>query len=191
MVRKPAAYAVAAVAALAAGSMAILLIPDFDSAAVTPAAVAVAVAAPPALVASAPAAPAAAPVAVAPAPIAAPAQPERDDFKNWSSDVAKLPKDLGEMGPSLKLGLDSARNNDMAFCFRELENGGNGTRATDFVLYLDAREDAIDVIDAKVARPGALPPSVVDCARDVLRGLEVKVFFAVPGHYSYIYEIEA
>jgi hypothetical protein len=130
-----------------------------------------------------------APVVVAPAPIAT--KPQRDAFRNWSDGVAVLPKDLGEMGPSLKLGLDQARNNDMAFCFRELENGGRGSRGADFVLYIETREDAVDVVEARVARPGALPPSVVECAREVLRGLEVKVFFAVPGQrFSYVYEVE-
>jgi hypothetical protein len=191
MVRTAAKYAFAAVAVIAAGSVALIWNHDSDAAALAPAPAAAPAAAPAVLEAIAPAAPTPAPVVSAPAPVAAPAQPERDDFKNWSSDVAKLPQDLGEMGPSLKLGLDSVRNNDMAFCFRELEDGGNRSRATDFVLYLEAREDAVDVVDAKVARPGALPASVIDCAREVLRGVEVKVFFAVPGHYSYIYEIEA
>src|SRR5690242_13622082 len=56
-------------------------------------------------------------VVVAPALAAA---PRGDAFRNWSGSVAVLPGELGEMGPSLKLGLDSARNNDMAFCFRDL-----------------------------------------------------------------------
>jgi hypothetical protein len=120
---------------------------------------------------------------------------ERDDFKNWSASVAKLPGDLGEMGPSLKLGLDNARNNDMAFCFRELKGdaGAAGkTLATDFMLYIETRDGAADVVGAKVARPGALPPSVQECCLQVLRGLEVKVFFGTPGQrYAYIYEIEA
>lgn len=139
--------------------------------------------------APAPAEPRPARAVVAPAPVAQ--GPQRDEFRNWSDGVAVLPKDLGEMGPSLKLGLDDVRNNDMAFCFRTLENGGSGSRATDFLLYIETREDAVDVVEARVARPGALPPSVVECAREVLRGLEVKVFFAVPGkRFSYIYEVE-
>jgi hypothetical protein len=102
------------------------------------------------------------------APVAAAVapQPERDAFAKWSSDVA--------------------------FCFRDLVDGGRGSRATDLMLYLQTREDAVDVVEAKVARPGALPPSVVECAREVLRGVEVKVFFATPGQrFSYLYEIEA
>jgi hypothetical protein len=117
---------------------------------------------------------------------------ESRDFQNWSAKVAKLPGELGEMGPSLKLGLDAARNNDMAFCFRDLKGVASGTLATDFMLYLETRDGAIDVVGAKVARPGTLPPSVQECCLEVLRGLEVKVFFGTPGQrYAYIYEIEA
>jgi hypothetical protein len=120
---------------------------------------------------------------------------KRDEFQNWSTSVAKLPGDLGEMGPSLKLGLDAARNNDMAFCFRELDAADRAPRkilATDFMLYLESRDGVVDVVGAKVARPGSLPPAVQECCLEVLRGLEVKVFFGTPGqHYSYIYEIES
>jgi hypothetical protein len=193
-VRNAVKYALIAVVLIAGGSITLLLTRDSDASALAPRA-APEVAIPPAIEASAPAAPAPRPIAVAPAPApaAAPApEQEREAFKNWSASVALLPKDLGELGPSLKLGLDNARNNDMAFCFRDLEQSGRGTLATDFVLYLESREDTIDVVDAKVARPGTLPPSVLECCRDVLRGLEVKVFFAVPGQrFSYIYEIEA
>jgi hypothetical protein len=182
----------AAIAVLAAGSSALLAMAP-GAAAQPAAAPSSGEAAPIASQPSAPAAPTAAPVVSAPPPAAAPApQPARDDFKSWSSEAAKLPQDLGRMGPSLKLGLDQARNDDMAFCFRDLEDGGRGSRATDFVLYLEARDGAVDVVEAKVARPGALPASVIECARDVLRGLEVKVYFAEPGRrFSYVYEVEA
>jgi hypothetical protein len=201
-VRTAVKYAVTAVVVIAIGSAIMLLTRDSDASALT-ARAAPSAASPPALEASAPAAPepapiavapAPAPIAIAPAPVAAPApQQERDDFKNWSDTVAHLPQDLGDVGPSLKLGLDEVRNKDMEFCFRNMEPGGRwSTRATDFVLYLESREDAVDVIDAKVARPGALPPAVLECCRDVLRGLEVKVFSAVPGQrLTYVYEIEA
>ena len=186
-------YALVAVVLVAAGSVAMVLAYDSDPSALvsraTPAA-----AIPTALETSAPAAaPAPAPIAIAPARVTAPApEQEQDHFKNWSPTVAHLPEDLGEMGPSLKFGLDDARNNDMAFCFRDVEQSGRGTLATDFILYLEAREDAVDVVDVKVARPGNLPPSVRECCRDVLRGLEVKVFFSVPGQrFSYTYEVEA
>jgi hypothetical protein len=137
--------------------------------------------------------------AFAPAPVQGSVQQESDAFQNWSPSVAVLPGDLGEMGPSLKLGLDDVRNKDMAFCFRDLERQGDdagvartSTRATDFLLYLEVRDGVVDVVDAKVARPGMLPPSVQECCRDVLRGLEVKTFFTVPGErFTYIYEVEA
>ncbi len=116
---------------------------------------------------------------------------EERDFKNWSASVAKLPRDLGEVGPSLKLGLDNVRNNDMEFCFRGLK-GAPGMLATDFMLYLETRDGEVDVVGAKVARPGTLPPSVRDCCLEVLRGLTVKVFFGTPGQrYAYVYEIES
>ena len=195
MVRSAVKYAVAAVVVIAMGSAAMLLTRDSDASALTPRA-APAAAVPSAPEPSAPAAPAPVRITFAPAPTpvaAAPPQQERDNFKNWSAKVSALPEDLGEVGPSLKLGLDDARNNDMAFCFRDMDHSGPwSTRATDFMLYLETRDGAVDVVDAKVARPGSLPPSVVECCRDVLRGLEVKVFFAVPGQrLSYIYEIEA
>ncbi|HEY5629970.1 MAG TPA: hypothetical protein VIR16_10720 [Candidatus Limnocylindrales bacterium] len=190
--------ALAAVAVLAAGCIALLTATDADAQSPAPAKLAAPVQAP--AVPAAVAAPAVrrAPVASAPVAPAAPAE-EKDAFEKWSPSIAKLPKDLGEVGPSLKLALDDARNNDMAFCFRELDQRADGAeaaprtlRATDFVLYIETREGTADVVEAKVARPGTLPQNVVDCARDVLRGLEVKVYFASPGaHFSYIYEIEA
>jgi len=130
-----------------------------------------------------------------PAPAARAPRAETDQFRNWSPAVATVPKDLGQMGPSLKLALDNARNADMAFCFRGLEpvqGEPHRIRSSNLMLYLESRQDVVDVVEARVAHPGDLPPAVVDCARDVLRGMEVKVFFAVPGtRYSYLYEIEA
>ena len=186
-------YALVAVVLIAAGSVAMVLAYDSDASALMPRATPAA-AIPTALEASAPAAaPAPAPTAIAPARVTAPVrEQEQDHFKSWSPTVAHLPGDLGEFGPSLKFGLDEARNNDMAFCFRDVDQSGRGALATDFILYLEAREDAVDVVDVKVARPGNLPPSVRECCRDVLRGLEVKVFFSVPGQrFSYSYEVEA
>jgi hypothetical protein len=135
----------------------------------------------------------------APAPAAGPLRQEGTDYRDWSASVAILPAALGGMGPSLKLGLDAARNDDMAFCFRGLERGGAAPgaaewktiRAADLLLYLEAEEGAVDVVDATVARSGTLPPSVVECCREVLRGMQITVLFAVPGQrYRYIYEIE-
>jgi hypothetical protein len=193
-------YALVAVAVLASGCIALLTASDADAQPAAPAKLS-----PQPMTSAAPvSAPVvrALPVVVpAPAPSPAAVTEEKDAFRNWSPAVATLPKDLGQMGPSLKLALDDARNKDMAFCFRDLEKASEASedgaaaqtiRATDLVLYIETRDGAADVVEAKVARPGTLPASVVDCARDVLRGLEVKVFFAEPGtRYSYLYEIEA
>jgi hypothetical protein len=146
--------------------------------------------------AAAPAPLAAAP-ALAPAPAAGTPTPAPDPdkaYRDWSSKVAVLPQDLGQMGPSLKLALDDARNKDMAFCFREVEGapGPHTIRSSNLVLFLETREGAVDVVEARIAHAGTLPPAVVDCAVEVLRGMAVKVFFVVPGQrYSYLYEIEA
>ncbi|HET9596743.1 MAG TPA: hypothetical protein VFP65_14235, partial [Anaeromyxobacteraceae bacterium] len=131
------------------------------------------------------------------APAATRAAPARDvsaAYRDWSRSVAVLPKDLGQMGPSLKLALDDARNKDMAFCFSEVEGAPHPRtiRSSNLMLYLQSRDGVVDVVEAQVAHPGDLPPSVVDCACEVLRGMEVKVFFTTPGQrYSYLYEIEA
>lgn len=140
-----------------------------------------------------------------PPPRAAPAVPARDAGPTgaWTAaELASLPRDLGKMGPSVSLGLDAARRNDMEFCFREAgERGGDsddpprskalsGRRSAVLMLYLEAREDAVDVIDARVEKAGNLPPPILECCQQVLRGLEVGVFFAKPGRYRYLYEIE-
>jgi hypothetical protein len=141
------------------------------------------------------------PVSVA-APVRAPfreaARKEAPQYRDWSASVAVLPGELGGVGTSLKLGLDAARNNDMAFCFREPAGDAPdaGTeprvrRSADLLLYLTARDSAVDVVDAQLLRAGDLPAEVVECCLEVLRGMEVKVFFAVPGQrYRYVFEIE-
>lgn len=137
----------------------------------------------------------------APAVAAEPPGKSRDDANGWAAiKVAFLPEDLGRMGPPLKFALDAVRNGEMAFCFRQLEQGGDGPegggahtprRWSDLILQLEAQEGVVAVLDASVARPGTLPPGVVECCRDVLSGLELKVSFAVPGQrHRYIYEIE-
>jgi hypothetical protein len=135
-----------------------------------------------------------------------PAAPPRDAGPTgaWSAaERASLPRDLGKMGPSLSLGLDAARRDDMEFCFRDAaadRSGGSdeaprvkalsGRRSVVLMLYLEAREGAVDVIDARVEKAGNMPSSIVECCQQVLRGLEVGVFFAKPGRYKYLYEIE-
>jgi hypothetical protein len=126
--------------------------------------------------------------------------------RQWSTvAIALLPEHLGRrLGPSLKAALDATRNDDMAFCFREPQRGGEAApdaiatwvprRDGSLVLYLEAREgavDVVDVVDARVARPGTLPPEVLECCREVLRGMEIKVPFAEPrARFRYVYGIE-
>jgi hypothetical protein len=130
-----------------------------------------------------------------------PPQPQAvGGYEDWSASVALRLDELGEMAPSLKLGLDAARNADMAFCFAELERGDDALGAgekrpsrrwAELLLYLQSREDAVDVVEATVGQPGTLPPTVLECCREVLRGMEIKVFDAVPGQrFRYLFEIE-
>ncbi|MFL5273757.1 MAG: hypothetical protein ACJ79E_17000 [Anaeromyxobacteraceae bacterium] len=136
-----------------------------------------------------------------PSAVAAPAPalaPERDAVEEaWrGTPVAVLPKDLGEVGPELKLALDKQQREDMEFCFRDA--GGNGRmeaqtprRAGSLVLFLEGREGAVDVVRAKIGQPGTLPAEVMECARQVAEGLEMKVSSAQPGKkLQYLYEIE-
>jgi len=145
----------------------------------------------------APAAPVRLPATTAPAPPAP--SDEGDRFQGWSESVAVLPRHLGAMGPPLKLALDRVRNGDMAFCFRGLERSGEPgaespprhVRSSDLLLYLQTRVGAVDVVEAGVGNPGNLPPSVVDCCRDVLRGMTLEVPFVEPGRrFRYLYEVE-
>lgn len=149
---------------------------------------------PPEIRAPAPPLPGGPPESAPPAPM-----DERDRFQGWSDTVAILPRDLGAMGPPLKLALDRVRNGDMAFCFRGLERSGEPgaespprhIRSADLLLYLQTREGAVDVVEAGVGNAGNLPPSVVACCREVIRGAELKVPFAEPGRrFRYLYEVE-
>jgi hypothetical protein len=134
------------------------------------------------------AAPAPLPV-LAPRPVLDPGRQAKADDDWGGPKAALLPSDLGKMGPSLKTALDRTRSEDMAFCFRDL-TPGTPRRAGDVMLYLEVRDDVADVVDAKVAREGTLPPDVMDCCREVLRGLEVKVTFPALGRYRYVFEVE-
>jgi hypothetical protein len=136
-----------------------------------------------------------------PAQPPAPESPRPEDLDPaWkAAKVTSTPSELGDMGPSLTLGLDAARRSDMAFCFRQLEQQEAEAgapqpphrRAGLVQLYVQTRENAVDVVDARVSNPGNLPPQVLDCCREVLRGLEVGVFFAEPGkRFRYLVEIE-
>lgn len=111
--------------------------------------------------------------------------------------MAVLPRDLGPMGPSLKLGLDAVRNRDMAFCFRPPADEAGATaaaprhRSAALLLYLESREGAVAVVGGTVGRAGSLPPQVTECCLEVLRGTEIRASFVVPGRrYAYLYEVE-
>jgi hypothetical protein len=134
-------------------------------------------------------------------PAAAVATP-RDAFDSPAWRRARLafrPRELGSMGPYVQAGLDAARR-DMGFCFRQggaaaertLASAagpqGQGEPASSprpdpaiLLLYVEAREGALDVIDTRLEYRGTLSPEVVECCREVLRGLEIKAFNTVPG----------
>jgi hypothetical protein len=123
-------------------------------------------------------------------PIRTQAQPPDEglDGPAWkSSKLAFGMRELGKMGPYVKVGLDAARR-DMEFCFRETAERASSPDAPALppdpgvlLLYLDAREGAIDVIDARMEHPGTSTPALVECCREVLRGFEIPAFGAVPG----------
>jgi hypothetical protein len=140
--------------------------------------------------------------AAAPAPpprpathAAAPRPEDGPDGQAWRQ--AKLAfglRELGRMGPYVKVGLDAARR-DMEFCFREagLSAGAPPPSADPdapappppdpavLQLYLEAREGALDVVDVRVDHRGAATPELLECCRDVLQGLEIRTFGGAPG----------
>jgi hypothetical protein len=143
----------------------------------------------------------------APAP-AVPGAVPRDAFDSpsWrSAKVAFRPRDLGRLGPYVQAGLYAARR-DMDFCFRragasaEMSASAEPTSAPAadpqeqeeaapsprpgpaiLLLYVEAREGALDVIDSRLEHSGTSSPAVVECCREVLRGFEIKAFNTVPG----------
>ena len=165
---------------------------------------------PPAPVAAAPpvapaaAGPAVGPPADAPA-VALPMPPPRDalDTPEWrSARLAFRPRELGKLGPYVKVGLDAARR-DMGFCFqRAAARAGPAPAAADqldapnppddaappsapdpaiLLLYMEAREGALDIVDTRTEHLGTSSPELVECCREVLRGMEIKAFGTVPG----------
>jgi hypothetical protein len=96
------------------------------------------------------------------------------------------------MGPYVKAGLDAARR-EMGFCFRQAGGSPAGASApvanpdapssepAVLLLYLEAREGAIDVVGSRTEFLGASTAALVDCCREVLRGWEIPAFGAVPG----------
>jgi hypothetical protein len=128
--------------------------------------------------------------------LAPPRAPPNEDLDgpSWrTSRLAFRPRELGKLGPYVKAGLDAARR-DMMFCFtrssdapapegEDQDDAPPPPRADPAVLllYLEAREGALDVIEARTEYRGTSAPEVVECCREVLRGLEIKAFHTVPG----------
>jgi hypothetical protein len=124
----------------------------------------------------------------------APASPDDGpDGAAWrKARVAFQVRELGRMGPYVKTALDAARR-DMAFCFRRAARAEAGAPAPEgdaaaargqpavLLLYLEAREGTLDVVYTRTDYPGDTPPAVVECCREVLGGLEIRAFGAVPG----------
>jgi hypothetical protein len=130
------------------------------------------------------------------APSAQPRRPARPmDVAAWNEvKPAFSLRELGRMAPYVKTGLDAART-DMEFCFRARATVAEPPPAPAdpavLILYLEAREGAIDVVETTVEHRGAFPAEQVDCCREVLRGLEIPVFNAVPGQrYRFTYALD-
>ncbi len=138
---------------------------------------------------------------------AAPRPPpdEGPDAAAWQkAKVAFRVRELGSMGPYVRTGLDAARR-DMEFCFRQAGGASAGAQAPGaetnapaplsdpavLLLYLEAREGEIDVIDTRIDHLGGAMPEVVECCREVLRGLVIPAFNTVPGQrYRVKYQLE-
>jgi hypothetical protein len=115
--------------------------------------------------------------------------PEAESWR--ASRVVFRPRELGRMGASVKVGLDQARR-EMEFCFRDAARASGGATAPPedpvapppepavLLLYLQAREGALDVVDVRVDYLGGATPELVACCREVLRGFEIPAFDAVP-----------
>jgi len=137
--------------------------------------------------------------ALAAVPTAAPG--DAFDTPEWqSARVAFRPRELGRLGPYVQAGLDSARR-DMEFCFRSARTPAERIPAPAadppgeeeppppppradpgiLLLFVEAREGALDVIGTRLEHRGTSSPEVVECCREVLRGFEIKAFNTVPG----------
>jgi hypothetical protein len=49
------------------------------------------------------------------------------------------------------------------------------------LLYVEAREGALDVVETRIEHRGTASAALVECCREVLRGFEIKAFKTVPG----------
>lgn len=132
---------------------------------------------------------------------APPASSPSDDLDgpSWrSSRLAFRPRELGKLGPYVKAGLDAARR-DMEFCYRQAASApASAPRSAEpaeesddepspsqdpavLLLYLEARDGALDVVEARTEYAGSLPRELVACCREVLRGRQIPAFGAEPG----------
>ena len=118
-----------------------------------------------------------------PEPAPPPGPDDGLDAPSWrDSRLAFRPRELGKIGPYVKAGLDAARR-EMAFCYRQA-GGPPPPRTSDpaiLLLYLEAREGALDIIDTRTEYLGTSAPEVVECCREVLRGREIPAFDTEPG----------
>ncbi len=134
-----------------------------------------------------------------PAAAAASAPPDDGlDGPAWkSSRLAFRPRELGKVGRDVKIGLDAARR-DMASCFGRtggdpVPAGSSDRAAPDhtappvpsdpgvLLVYIEAREGALDIIEARTERLGSATPELVECCRGVLRGRQIPAPGAVAG----------
>lgn len=109
----------------------------------------------------------------------------RPDAGAWrNAPMAFGFRELGAMGPYVKAGLDAARR-DMDFCFRQEAASPEADRGPRkpavLLLHVEAREGALEVVDALPDSMGDATPRLLECCRDVLRGYEIPAFKAVPG----------
>lgn len=118
----------------------------------------------------------------------------RSDAEAWrNAPMAFGFRELGTMGPYVKAGLDAARR-DMDFCFQQEAPPGadrGPQKPAVLLLYVEAREGALDVVDARPESMGDATARLVECCRDVLRGYEIPAFKAVPGRrYRFRFVLE-
>jgi hypothetical protein len=117
----------------------------------------------------------------------APRPAEGIDAPSWrNARFAFTFRELGKMGPYVKAGLDGARR-EMSFCFDEAKarsgqdaHQRSGQPAV-LLLYLEAREGALDIVDTRTERMGEATVELVECCRQVLRGFTIPAFDTVPG----------
>jgi hypothetical protein len=107
-------------------------------------------------------------------------------------------RDLGPLAAYVRTGLNDARR-EMGHCFeadaavraRAADPDAAPTGPAVLLLYLEARDGALDVIDTRVEYLGDSSPELVDCCRTVLRGYEISAFNAKPGQrYRVKYQLE-